>query len=193
MGLDWLNTFAHWIASWVPRWHLVRKREKLVKFRPFSKVLVYEPRPGRALRVVFYWPAFTEVLPVFVGRQTLSLPPQTLTTKDGVPVVATGVVVFTIEDVERYLVENWDSDEAIAEVAGAALRKAIISKTFEEIQAGRADIDNAISREVTKLVDPFGVKVEYARLVSFAKARVLNLVTVQQALVADRAQGAQQA
>src|SRR5687767_7625993 len=125
MGLDWINTLAQWLGAWFPRWVIVRRREKLVKFRPGSPVLVYEPKAGRASRIVFYWPAFTEVLPVFVGRQTLSLPPQTLTTKDGASVVATGVVVFTIEDVERYLVENWDSDEAIAEVAGAALRKAI--------------------------------------------------------------------
>lgn len=191
MGLDWINALAQWFGAWFPRWHLVRRREKLIKLRPGSKVLVYEPAGDKALRVVFYWPAFTEVLSVFTGRQTLSLPPQTLTTKDSVPVIVTGVVVFSIEDVERYMIDNWDSDEAISEVAGAAMRKAIISKTFDEIQGGRAEIDNVISREVTKVVDPFGIKVEYARLVSFAKARVLNLVTVQQSLVADRAQGAQ--
>lgn len=187
--LDWIGQLAQWIGAWVPQWVIVRPRERLIKLRPRSPVLIYEARPGRANRIVFYWPVFTHVLPIFVGRQTLSLPPQTLTTKDGAPVVATGVVVFSIEHVERYALENWDSDEAIAEVAGAALRKAVIGKTFDEIQGGRAEIDNVISREVTKLVEPFGVKIEYARLVSFAKAKVLNLVTVQQSLTADRAQG----
>lgn len=187
--LDWIGQLAQWIGAWVPQWVIVRPRERLIKLRPRSPVLIYEAKPGRANRIVFYWPVFTHVLPIFVGRQTLSLPPQTLTTKDGAPVVATGVVVFSIEHVERYALENWDSDEAIAEVAGAALRKAVIGKTFDEIQGGRAEIDNVISREVTKLVEPFGVKIEYARLVSFAKAKVLNLVTVQQSLTADRAQG----
>lgn len=170
-ALGWFGEIMRWVGNLLPRWAIVRATEKLVKFKRGHLVQVSDPG------IRWYWPAFTDVEQITVVRQTLNLSPQTLMTADGDTVIASGVIVFTIENVVKYLVDNYDADEAIAEVASAALRKVIISKTIEDIQRGRADIDNALSRETQKLMEDFGILIVYMRLVNFSKAKVFNFVT----------------
>ena len=171
-ALGWIGELFSWFGSFVPRWLIVRSTEAGVKFRWGKHVHVLTPG------IRWYWPAFTDVETETVVRQTLNLDAQTLMTADDKTVVASGVIVFKITDIIKFLVDNFDADEAIAEVAGSALRKFVISKTVEEIQKGRADVDNSLTREAQKLLKDFGIEVEYARLVSFSTARVINLVGI---------------
>ena len=168
--MGWIGELFAWFADLFPRWLIVRATESGVKFQCGKHVRVLKPG------IRWYWPAFTDIETETVVRQTLNLDAQTLMTEDGKTVIASGVIVFHITDIIKFLVENFDADEAIAEVAGSALRKFVISKTVDEIQKGRAAMDNALTKETQKLLTDFGVEVEYARLVSFSTARVINFV-----------------
>lgn len=172
-AFGWLGDLFLWFSEFVPRWEIIRTTERGVKWVRGKKVKVLKPG------IRWWWPVVTDIEIEEVVRQTLYIEPQTLMTDDGEAVIASGVVVFRITDIQKYLVENYDAAEAIIEVAGAAMRKVIIGKTLEAIQKGRADIDNALSKETQKLLQAFGVEVEYMRLVSFSKARILNIVGTQ--------------
>lgn len=160
------------IGKLIPRLILIRKTEKGIKFMIGGRVR--EVKPG----LVIYWPLITDLEIVAVVRQTLNLPYLTLMTKDKVSVVASGVIVYSIIDTEKYLVENYDAEAAISEVGSASLRDVIVTKTLADIQENnRNTTENALIREAKDAFASFGIEVEYVRLTDFSTARILNIVT----------------
>lgn len=161
-----------YLGEWIPRPRIVRLTDGGIRFW-FGK-WASEVRPGWRLE----WPALMELDIVTVVRQVTQLSPQTLFTRDSKPVIAAVSIVWSIVDVRKYLVENFEAEDSISEVAGYAVRDAIVGKTLEQIQEtdGRKGIDRALLTEASKALDKFGVKVETMRLTDFAPARVLNLV-----------------
>jgi regulator of protease activity HflC (stomatin/prohibitin superfamily) len=165
----WLGDLARWLSAWVPRLVHVKATDKGVKFvRAATKLL----EPG--LHV--WWPITTEIMTHPVVRQVVNLPNQTLLTKDGKVVVASGVVVYTISDLHRFLVENYDAEASIAELGLAGIRRAVTQRKFDDLRNGRADTDNRLTEECQRLLDDLGVKVEYARLTDFAPVRAFALL-----------------
>jgi regulator of protease activity HflC (stomatin/prohibitin superfamily) len=165
----WLGDLARWLSAWVPRLVHVKVYEGGVKFVRAETRLM---EPG--LHV--WWPITTEVMTHPVVRQVVNLPNQTLLTKDGKTVVASGVVVYTISDLHRFLVENFDAEASIAELGLAGIRRAVTQRDFEELRKGRADTDNRLTAECQRLLDDLGVRVEYARLTDFAPVRAFALL-----------------
>jgi len=167
-----LGEIIRYLGEWIPRPRIVRLTDAGIRFwfGKWASVV----RPGWRLE----WPAFMELEVVPVVRQVTQLVPQTLFTKDSRPVIAGAVIVWSIEDVRKYLVENYEAEDSVTEVAGYAVRDAIVGKTLEQIQEtdGRRGIDRALLAEASKALVKFGVKVEIMRLTDFAPARVLNLV-----------------
>jgi len=169
-ALGWLGDLARWLAAWVPRLLIVRATHGGVAFVHGRRVRVL--RPG--LRV--YWPLVTEVDTCPVVRQVLNLPTQTLMTADGHAVVASGIVVYSVADVEAFLARNFDGDQAVADLALAALRKVVVSQALAQLQAGRRSVDGLLTREARRVLGDLGCDVEAVRLTDFAQARVLSLV-----------------
>lgn len=173
-GMNLLSVFGEfftWLGSLFPRWELVRSNEASVVFgRGGEKV-------RRGPQIFWWWPCVSDVETVPVVRQVIDLPPQTLMTRDSQTVIAGGVVVYSITDVRKFLVENHDADESAAEVAGAALRDAIVGRDLQEIQANnRQTTDNALTRAARDHLAEFGVEVERMRLTNFSTAQIINYV-----------------
>tara|TARA_Y100000034_G_C6713375_1_gene315233 strand:- start:140 stop:691 length:552 start_codon:yes stop_codon:yes gene_type:complete len=165
----WIGQLIEWFASLIPHLLVVRKTDRAIKFVKGHTVKVCEPG------IHVYWPVVTDIQPVNVMRQKIDLEVQTLMTKDEKTVLVDGLIMFTIADVEKYLVDNYDAEESIVDVAMTALRKVVISSTLEDIQAGRAKIDNNLKTQTERLLEDFGVDVEFVRLKSFAPTRVFSL------------------
>jgi len=170
-ALAWLNHVMVWLGSWIPRLLVVLKTERGIRYRNGSEVRILEP--GRRI----YWPLVTKVHVVNVMRQVLNLSTQTLTTLDGKAVIASGVLVYRIVDVEKYLVDNNDADAGIDEVTCAAVRDVLIGLSLAEIQAARKGhaLDQQLGKRARKFLSPFGVRVEYCRLTDFAASNVLSV------------------
>jgi regulator of protease activity HflC (stomatin/prohibitin superfamily) len=168
-ALGWIGDLVRWVTSWLPHLVLVRRTEGAVKF---IRARTKEMGPG----LHFFWPITTEVEVRPVVRQVMGLGTQTLTTQDGQAVIVDGLLVFTIGDLHTYLVDNWEAEDSLGEVGQAGIRKAIVNMDFDAIQKGMADVDNRLTREAQKLLEPFGVEVELMRLTSFARTHVVNLV-----------------
>lgn len=166
-----LGDLVNWLGSLLPRWGLVRSTEAGVVFHRKGQRILKGPR-------LFWWlPCISEVEIVPVVRQVIDLIPQTLMTKEGKSVIAGAIVVYAVADVHKYLVENHDAERSLAEVANAALREAIVSKTLAEIQENdRKTMDNALTRAAKDHLAEFGVEIERMRLTDFSTAQIVNYV-----------------
>jgi regulator of protease activity HflC (stomatin/prohibitin superfamily) len=170
-ALDWISEAARWLASWIPRLLIVLATERGVRFRHGNVVSILEP----GLRV--YWPIVTKVRVVNVMRSVQNLSTQTLTTHDGVTVIVSGVLVYNVADVKRFLVENHDAEAGIDEVACAGIRQVVLSMTLDEIREASigGGLADKLRAQTRKLLAPFGVRVEYCRLTDCAPAQVHSL------------------
>lgn len=173
-ALTWLNEAMVWLASWIPRLVIVLATERGIRYRHGADVSVLEP----GLHV--YWPIVTRVQVVNVMRQVLNLSMQTLTTADERTIIASGVLVYRIVDVEKYLVANHDADAGIDEVTCAAIRQVLLAMDMDTIQAASVGgvMDDKLRRQSRKVLAPFGVRVESCRLTDCAQARVLSLAGI---------------
>ncbi len=172
MGLfDILGQMVSVLLSFVPRPVIVRATHKAVKFKwGRSKII----NPGWR----WFWPLTTEIDLIVVVSQPLELPPQTLMTADGKSVVVGGVALYHIEDVHAYAVENFDADEAMGEVAGSAIRDAVVSKTLAELQEsdGRKAINKTLMALAKVELERYGVVIEYFKLTDLSTCVVQNIV-----------------
>ena len=168
------DTLANLIDSFgklFPRIRLIDKQSGGVKFKTRGRVKILKPG------LYFYWPILTELRAYPIVRQVLNLPYQTLMTSDLKSIVVAGVIVYEINDLEKYGVENYDVLESITEMGCTAIRSVIVTKTLAEIQQNnRNTIDNALTKSAKQQLEIFGLNVHYARLTDFSIAKILNLV-----------------
>lgn len=169
-ALGWLGAIFEWFGRFFPRWDLVRANEKGIKYLPGGRTKLIEPG------ICWYWPVSTELVTQPVCRQVLCAQPQTLMTKDNKQVFVSGIVIYTITDLHKYLVENYDAEANLDDVLQTAIRKVVVSQEFNKLQEGRARVDNTLTRAAQNALTAFGVEVEAARLTDFSLARVHNMV-----------------
>lgn len=128
--------------------------------------------------LVFWWPIIHTMVTCVTVRQVMAIQTETLHTKDGASVIVGGVITYTITDVQKYLAENFNTDDSIAETTAACLREVVVSKDLEELlRNNRNSVDNALTRSAGSMLSEFGVTVERVRLTSFSKAQVLSVIT----------------
>ncbi len=169
MGLSWIGQFLTWFINWIPQPQLIQSNERAVRFGPWRTKLL--PGPCCAWEI----PNTQSISSTSVALQYLSLRAQALTTLDAQSVTAAATVAFEVTDPWKYLVEVEDALDGVADVAGIAMKQAVTSGTFETIRAEAQDVDRKMLQKVRSLLEPFGVKVRYLRITSFAKTQVLNV------------------
>lgn len=172
MGLfDILGQLLDVLLRFVPRPVNVRVTHKAVKFKWGKSTII---NPGWR----WWWPITTEVDLHVVVSQPLELPPQTLMTKDGKSVVVGGVALYHVADVRAYAVENFDADKAMGEVAGSAIRDAVVAKTLAELQEsdGRKAINKTLMTLAKAELERYGVVIEYFKLTDLSTCVVQNIV-----------------
>jgi len=171
IGLDWINDVAEWIGDLIPEWDLLEPTDGGVKFKPGGKIVVLKPG-----HIYWYWPATTKVVTLPIKRQTLSFN-QRLTTKDDASVSINTVIVYTVNDVQKALVETNDFEDTIEEVAQKLTVQPVESRTFDEIRADMADSNemrNELTRRARSLLSDYGVEVLDAYMSDFTETRVLS-------------------
>jgi len=150
---------------------------------PFFIIKEYEEgiqlRGGRYLRVVrpgfhFKVPFFDEIISQHVVLTTLSLPAQSLVTKDNKNIVVEAMVKYKINDVKVFLLEVYDSTDAIGDVSQGIIKEIIMSSTWEEARDN--ELDNTITKKVRNELKKFGVYVEKVTLTSIADMRTIRLI-----------------
>lgn len=125
---------------------------------------------------VYYWPLMTTIETCPVTRQVLSIPAQTCSTIDGKTVVLAGVLTYKVVDVRKFLVENYEADDAVCEVVSSVLRDVVSERDWDALQANnRNTVDNALTRKAAVLLESYGCEIERLRITSLAPARVYQV------------------
>ncbi len=172
----WLNTLIQTFYRFIPHVLIVRATHGGAKWVWGNRI---KPLPP-GLHV--YWPLTTEVEVIVTARQTLAIPDQVLTTKDGKKVVVKTLVVYKIRDVVHAIGRvNWDVDTTVNDLTQSAVVRVVATHTYDEIMKGIADesMTTTLTREVRKELRQFGVHVVRSKLVDFAECRVFKLMTSQ--------------
>jgi regulator of protease activity HflC (stomatin/prohibitin superfamily) len=179
MALGWIGDLVRWLAQFVPRLAHIRANERGIKF-------VRARTAGMAPGLHVYWPITSQVDIYPVKRQVLRISPMNLTTQDGRTVTAGGAVAYEIEDLHVFLVDNYQAEDSITDLAALAVQRTVEGRKYDALRQGGAALNAKITREARNHLTPLGVKVEYARLTDFAPTNVLSIVGANRT---DRAPG----
>lgn len=120
------------------------------------------------------WPLVERVIEIVTCMTTLRLPPQTLTTKDGVGVVVTVIIKYEIKDVESYITKIWDQNDVLVDVSMGAVRSTLSAATYDELlkEPPEAKVLEVIRKEVNQ----FGFKVHKITFTDLGKVRSFRLI-----------------
>lgn len=93
-----------------------------------------------------------------VVTTTLTIPAQSLTTKDGEQIVIKSMVRYSIFDITLFLLNVTDRTDAISDTAQSILKEQITQRYWEACNDNQ--IDNLITRKLRLDVKHWGIEVE---------------------------------
>jgi len=175
LGLEaafcWIPWTITWVLSWLPKRGRLGVHQGGVKIKG-NEVTVLEPG-------TYWWNVrWSEVLDAHVRTQTVDLCDQLLTTADGKRVRAGGILVFNISNIETWLVDNVDSDNALLAACARVIRDYVVQSNFDDLQTPSSRLrrdDNLTKTAQAELGARFGVRIHYLGLGSFATTRAIDL------------------
>lgn len=140
---------------------------------------------NRTLEPGFHWkwPLAERVVDVLTCQTTQRVPPQSLTTKDGVNIVISCIVRYEISDVEKFVSLIWDQVDVLVDTTMAAVRKATADKEWKTILD--APPEDAVLELVRKGVNRFGFKVYAVTFADLAKVNSIRLIQPHAANLAN--------
>ena len=142
----------------------------LLRLGKFKKIVV----PG------FYWkiPFADYVMTHHVVWQTMNLHPQSLTTLDNKGVVLKGIIKFRISDIQTFLLEVWDSTDAIADMCMGIIRDEVQNHNWKDI-LGEADkdskFDKVISRKAKAEAKRWGIEIDTITMIDVCEITSIRL------------------
>jgi len=170
--LGWIGDLVNYFALFIPRRIIVRKTDRLIKFKWDGSV---EER-GPGLR--WYLPFLTEVVEISTVRQPLDIRPTRFVTKCGMPCVVDCTVTYYIDDPITFLTCNFDSHLALAECVNSSLRSKLCEMTFDEIQKS-ITINDELAADVDEDVKSFCVEIEYVRIQDLTWVIPISLIGIE--------------
>lgn len=136
-------------------------------------------RNGRFKKVLvkgmhFKWPFIDEYIQQHVIWTTLTLPSQSLVTADGHDIVIKSMVKYRVKDVKVFILEVFDSTDAISDLSQGIIKSVIMGSTWE--MCGNNDLDAFITKKIKAEMKRWGVEVGQVTLTDIAKIRTIRLI-----------------
>jgi regulator of protease activity HflC (stomatin/prohibitin superfamily) len=162
-----IDVITEWWAYFMPA-IIIPNYEEAVLLRngKFIKVL----GPGFHVKL----PIFDEVISHHVVVTTLSLPAQSLYTKDKQNIVVKGVVKYKIADVKIFLLEVFDAQDALADMTQSIIKNIIITTSIEECLD--LELDNILTKKVRVEARKWGVEIQQVTLTDIAPIRSYRII-----------------
>lgn len=139
----------------------------LLRFGIFKKTL----KAG----IHFKIPVIDEVIEQHVVITTLSLPSQSLYTKDKQNIVVKGVVKYKIADVKVFCLEVYDAQDALGDMSQSIIKNVIMSIPLNDCID--QEIDNLLTKKVRVEAKKWGVEVLQVTLTDIAPIRSFRVLT----------------
>lgn len=127
-------------------------------------------KPGFHLKIPF----LDEIIKQHVVLTTLSLPAQSLVTKDNKNIVIEAMVKYKISDVKTFLLEVYDSVDAVSDISQGIIKEIIMSSDWNDCKDN--ELDNTITKKVRNELKKVGVYVEKVTLTSISEIRTIRLI-----------------
>lgn len=162
-----IDVITEWWAYLMPA-IIIPNYEEAVLLRngKFVKVL----GPGFHVKL----PIFDEVISHHVVVTTLSLPAQSLYTKDKQNIVVKGVIKYKISDVKIFLLEVFDAQDALADMTQSIIKNIIITTSIEECLD--LELDNLLTKKVRVEARKWGVDIQQVTLTDIAPIRSYRII-----------------
>jgi regulator of protease activity HflC (stomatin/prohibitin superfamily) len=166
--LDKLIDFLLSILDKLLPFKIINQTDRGVRLR-FGKYIEILS-PGLKWKIPF----FDEIINITTVWTTLSLPSQSLTTKDQKDVVVKAIVKYKILDIEIFALEVWDAIDAISDMTQGIVFEVVRDKTWEELQS--PDLKDFISKKARKEAKRWGIEIETVTLSDLAKITSIRLL-----------------
>jgi regulator of protease activity HflC (stomatin/prohibitin superfamily) len=115
-----------------------------------------------------------KIIRMDVVTQVVDLPPQTVTTKDGHCLVASGTIRYRIVDIEKALFAVQDVDKAFSTLALGVILEYISTRDLADCGDIEA-VKKELRRGVAEAASGWGLKIEQVYLTDLGKVRSLRL------------------
>lgn len=172
----WIGQVIEWFGTLIPRKLVVNITQGAIKLRLGNEITELEPG-----KVHFYWPFITDVKIIDTARQTLDLTTQSFETKDGITVLASGMITYRVDDVVTALTSVYDPDNTIRDVGMSVIQEVLIQYTWDELRTGQIEgtLRRELVRESQRELKNFGIKVLKVGIKDLARTRVFKLAMEQ--------------
>ena len=170
-AFDFINDIMRWFERFVPHWALLDPTE--------GGVIFTHGEPPRLLtpgKIYWWWPVISNVYTIDTKRQTMKIT-QRLTTKDEITVMVKTVIVFTVDDVVKAIVDTRDHEDTISEIGEKLVVKPITSRDFSDTlkrMSESNDLNNEVKRIARSTLSEFGVNVVDGYVSNFAQTAVFS-------------------
>ncbi len=174
-GLEKLIDIVVECFFWFVPFVVIRHFERAVQLRYGVDFRANEPGGG-ILSPGFHWVrAFgvDEVLKDNVKPRVYKLEAQSLTTADGVAVIAGARITAEIFDVRRALLEVEDMDHALADSCPGIVAAYVASRTWDELR--NADHGLHLLDEIRSAAEQYGVRVVRVQLADLQRSRSIHI------------------
>ena len=108
-----------------------------------------------------------------VVTTTMTLPAQSVVTKDGTSVVIKAQIKYEIEDLSIFAVKVYDAIDAISDMTCGIIFQTVKSKTYEE--ACNIDLNKLITNSARKEAKQWGINIEKITVTDFSQMRSIRL------------------
>ena len=138
-------------------------------------------RYGKFHRLIepgFHWLipfAIEEALTENVVLEIMTVGPQSLTTKDDIPIVISTKVSFTVVDVKTFLLSIEGAGQVIEDSTYGVVASYITARTWTELLAAD-DLANKLTIKVRAAAKIYGVDIVRVQLADFTRSRSLRLI-----------------
>lgn len=159
----------------------IRAFQVLTVVDQFERAVVLRfGRYSRTLSPGLHWVAplyIEQVLTASVVPDTRDLRSQQLTTLDGVSVTLGVVLLFSVTDVKRFLLDVEDADTVILNATKGAIAGLVSSNTYDDLVS--FDVAQEIANDVRDSALRFGINIEEVGISDFCRCKAYRILGVE--------------
>lgn len=166
------GTIATWLANNLAGFlpvKTVRSYQQGVKFSLGRDTATLPPG------IHWYVPFFQAVEVENTAEETIDLPTQTVTTKDGIPVTFSANVVYLTHDARRRYCGLMNFDRSIGNVARNHLARRVRRLSWDELVQRQSWLERSLARTLTTRAKRYGVEILEVGITDFTRAKPLRL------------------
>lgn len=142
----------------------------VTRWGQYRRTITSEPRKFYPVK----WPFVEDYALTETCETTMRLPPQSLATKDDVPVVVSSIVRYRVRDVKRFICDVWDQKDVLADLTMGAIARCVRDQTYEELMKGAPEKE--VLKAVRDGVNDYGFQIYQVTFTDRCRARSLRLV-----------------